>query len=178
MSPLPRLTGMRALVICLTLVLLAGPAAADVMKVGDRLAELDVAVDEAGKSFKLKSLKGKWVLVTIGAGWCKPCKKELPTWDKVAGGHKGKISFVALSVDDEIADGKRFHKKLKIQHMLKIYMPQEKSGVAASYGASTMPTTFIADPQGVVRWVKAGFEERDPDGEAKKLRAAIAKLVK
>lgn len=178
-----RLTLMRPLSLVLALVLwlgLAGTAAANVLKVGDRLVELDVAVDEAGKPFKLKALKGKWVVVTIGAAWCKPCKKELPVWDKLAigAGIKGKVTFVALNVDDDIGDGKKFHRKLKLANMVTVYMPQEKSGVAATYGAATMPTTFVADPQGVVRYVKAGFEERDPAGESKKLRAVLAKLVK
>lgn len=181
MRGLARLSLMRALVLAFALLVgLAGSAAADVMKVGDRLVELDVAVDAAGKPFKLKALKGQWVLVTIGAAWCKPCKKELPAWDKLAvgAGIKGKVTFVALNVDDDISDGKRFHKKLKLQNMLQVFMPQEKSSVAATYGAATMPTTFIADPQGVVRYVKAGFEERDPEGESRKLRAVLAKLVK
>ena len=93
MSGLPRLPIMRrspSLFSCST----AHVAHADALKVGDRLAELDVAVDANGKSFKLKSVSG-WRLVTVGASWCKPCAKELPTWDKLAPEFKGKVSFVA-----------------------------------------------------------------------------------
>src|SRR5258706_15371472 len=88
-------------------------ARADVLKVGDRLAELDVATDAAGKPVKLKAFKGKWVVVTIGADWCKPCAKELPTWDKLAGELKGKVVCVAIDIDDEVAVGKRFRDKLR-----------------------------------------------------------------
>src|SRR5512144_3374495 len=80
----------------------AGTARAEVLKVGDRLAELDVATDASGKPVKLKAWKGKWVVVTVGADWCKPCAKELPTWDKLAGELKGKFVFVAVDIDDEI----------------------------------------------------------------------------
>jgi thiol-disulfide isomerase/thioredoxin len=85
-----RPTAMRAsfiapFALALVAVLAAGSARADVLKVGDRLAELDVAIDAAGKPVKLKSWKGKWLVVTVGADWCKPCAKELPTWDKLAG---------------------------------------------------------------------------------------------
>jgi thiol-disulfide isomerase/thioredoxin len=153
-------------------------ARADVLKVGDRLAELDVATDAAGKPVKLKAFKGKWVLVTIGADWCKPCAKELPTWDKLAGELKGKVVFVAIDIDDDIAVGKRFHDKLKLRNMQRVYMPSDKSGVAGNYGSDHMPSTFVADDKGVVRLVREGFEAGDTDGEYKKLKDALAKLVK
>ncbi|HEY0194955.1 MAG TPA: TlpA disulfide reductase family protein [Kofleriaceae bacterium] len=170
---------MRSLVLAFaTLTAAGGLAHADVLKVGDRLAELDVAVDAAGKPVKLAGLKGKWVVVTVGADWCKPCAKELPTWDKLAGELRGKVAFVAIDLDDDPATGKKFHDKLKIKNMQRVYLPSDKSGVAASYGASTMPSTFVGDPKGVVRYVQAGFEAGDVDGEYKKLKAELDKLVK
>ena len=135
-------------------------------------------VDGNNKPFKLKSLKGKWVLVTVGAEWCKPCAKELPAWDKLAPEFKNKITFVAINIDDEIDAGKKFNKKLKLTNLTLVYMPADKSAVVAKYGSDNMPTTFVADPQGVVRYVKAGFEKGDASGEQKKLRAQLQKLVK
>lgn len=167
---------MRALAVAV--VLLAGSVAhADALKVGDRLAELDVAVDANGKAFKLKSIAG-WRLVTVGASWCKPCAKELPTWDKLAPEFKGKVTFVAINIDDDIGDGKKFNKKLKLQNLRLVYLPADKSASVAKYGSDNMPTTFVADPQGVVRYVRAGFEKGDAAGETKKMREALTKLVK
>ena len=154
------------------------PASADVLKVGDRVAELDVASDAAGKPFKLKALKGKWIVVTVGADWCKPCAKELPTWDRLAGELKGKVTFVAIDLDESPDTGKKFHDKLKLKNMTRVYMPADKSGVAASYGADHMPSTFVADPKGVVRFVREGFEAGDQDGEYKALKAELEKLTK
>jgi peroxiredoxin len=172
-----RLTIMRLLVV-LGLMFAATTAVAEPLKVGDRAAELDVAVDTNGKAFKLKSLKGKWILVTAGAGWCKPCKKELPAWDKVAGELKDKITFISLTLDNDLDDGKSFQKKLGLKNMVIVYMPEEKSGVAARYGAATMPSSFVIDPQGVVRHVHSGFDERNAGNEQKKLKSALAKLIK
>jgi thiol-disulfide isomerase/thioredoxin len=172
-----RLTAMR-LVLALAVLLASQVAFADVLKVGDRAAELDVAVDASGKSVKLAKWKGKWLLITAGAGWCKPCAKELPTWDKVAAEYKDKITFVSLTLDDDIADGKKFQKRMGLKNMVVVYMPAEKSGAAARYGSATMPSSFIVDPQGIVRHVHAGFAERNASGEAKKLRATLGKLVK
>lgn len=154
-----------------------GTAVAETHKVGDRASELDVAVDAKGKPFKLKSYRGKWLVITVGADWCKPCAKELPTWDKVAGELAGKVTFVAIDIDDEIAVGKKFHDKLKLKNMTRVYLPNDKSTVGGNYGGDTMPTSMIIDPQGVVRFVKKGFETADANGEAKKLREQIAKLT-
>ena len=155
----------------------ASVAHADVLRVGDRLAELDVATDASGKPLKLKAFRGKWVVVTVGADWCKPCAKELPTWDKLAGELKDKVVFVAVDIDDEIDVGKKFHDKLKLKHMVRAYLPSEKSGVAGNYGSDHMPSTFVADPKGVVRLVREGFEAGDAGGEYKKFKDALDKLV-
>ena len=170
-----RLSGMRALAI-LFLMAMAAPAHAD-LKVGDRVKELDIAVDASDKPFKLKAVSG-WRFVSANAAWCEPCKKELPQWDKLQAALGSKITFVALSLDNDVKDGKAFHKKLKLSHMKLVYMPEEKSGVAASYGASTMPASFVIDPEGVIKYVHKGFDPRDADGEYKKMKERLEKLIK
>jgi len=179
MTRVARLTSMsRIAPVVVAVLALAAPASADVLKVGDRAAELDVAVDAHAKPFKLKAYKGKWLLVTVGAKWCKPCAKELPTWDKLAGELKSKITFVAVDIDDDIAAGKKFHDQLKIKNMTRVYLPADKSGVVARYGSDTMPTTFIVDKSGVVRSVKKGFEDGDSSGEYNKMKSDLEKLIK
>jgi len=175
MRPRYRPDRMKTFLALAVLAVLAGPVQAGVLKVGDRMVELDAAVDADGKPFKLKSLKG-WVLVTVGAAWCKPCRKELPTWDKLAPDVKDKITFVALGLDDEIETGKEFHRKLKLKNMRLGYMKSTASA-AASYGGETMPSTFIIDPNHIVKYVGRGFDERDPEGERKKMKATIEKLI-
>jgi thiol-disulfide isomerase/thioredoxin len=168
---------MRAVVFVALLVSLSfGTAFADELKVGDRLAELDTAVDAGGKPFRVKSTKG-WKMLTFGASWCKPCAKELPAWDSIAPDYKGKVEFVAVDLDSEKDSGKTFHKKLKLHNMRLVYLSPDSS-VAAKYGSDHMPTTVLADPDGVIRYIRGGFEKGDVDGEVKKMKEQIAKLVK
>jgi len=172
-----RPTTMRAaLVVCLASLAIGAPAFADELKVGDRLAELDTAVDAGGKSFKVKPIKG-WKMLTFGASWCKPCAKELPAWDKLAPQWKDKVAFIAVDLDNDVAEGKRFHKKLKLKNMTLVYLSPD-SAIAAKYGSDHMPTTVLADPQGVIRYIRGGFEKGDVDGEVKKMKEQLAKLVK
>lgn len=182
MSRRARLTIMRLVLLfavaCATTTATVQPASAGVLKQGDRAADFDVAVDANGKPVKLAHFKGKWILITAGASWCKPCAKELPTWDRVAADYKTKITFISLTIDDDISDGKKFQKKLGLKNMRVVYMPADKSSAAARYGSDTMPSTFIVDPNGVVKHVHKGFAERDVGGEMKKLKSVLDKLVK
>jgi thiol-disulfide isomerase/thioredoxin len=164
---------MRIALLCL---LVASTAYADELKVGDRLAELDTAVDASGHAYRVKSVKG-WKMLTFGASWCKPCAKELPAWDGIAPSYKGKVAFVAVDLDSDKTTGKDFHKKLKLKNMTLVYLSPD-SGVAAKYGSDHMPTTVLADPDGVIRYIRGGFEKGDVDGEVKKMKEQIAKLVK
>lgn len=175
MTGVLRPTAMRALFVLIGLTI-ATPAFAQSLKVGDRLAELDTAVDASGKSFKVKPLKG-WRMLTFGASWCKPCAKELPAWDKLAPQWKDKVTFIAVDLDSEVGDGKKFHKKLKLKNMTLVYLSPD-SAIAAKYGSDHMPTTVLADPEGVIRYIRGGFEKGDVDGEVKKMRETLAKLVK
>jgi thiol-disulfide isomerase/thioredoxin len=176
MTGVGRLTHMRALAIAIVLAVAAAPAYADVLKVGDRAVELVNAKDASDKPFKLGQLKDQWVVVTVGAKWCKPCAKELPTWDKLAGVLNGKVKFVALDIDEDPADGKAFHKKLKLRNLVLVYVSPDSS--VSRYGSDTMPTTMVIDPKGVIRHVKKGFDEKDKDGEFGKLKETLDKLMK
>lgn len=167
---------MRAAVVAVAVLFISGSAFADELKVGDRLAELDTAVDAGGKPFRLKATKG-WKMLTFGASWCKPCAKELPAWDGIAPDYKGKVDFVAVDLDSERDAGKGFHKKLKLHNMKLVYLSPD-SAVAAKYGSDHMPTTVLADPDGIIRYVRGGFEKGDVGGEVKQMREQIAKLVK
>lgn len=154
------------------LVAAASSAAHAEIKVGDRAPELDVAKTEAGKEWKLKSQKG-WVLMTFGAKWCIPCAKELPAWDKLAPTFKGKITFVAVNVNNDPKDGKKFHDKLKLKNMVRIYLPQEKATADELYDTGTFPSTFVVDPKGIIRHIHSGYES----GDETKLKETLTKLV-
>lgn len=176
MTTVARLFGMRAFFAFAVVVVGSAIAHADTLKVGDRLAELDTAVDGNGRAFRIKATKG-WKMLTFGASWCKPCAKELPAWDGIAPAHKDKIQFVAVNLDSDVATGKAFHKKLKLRNMTLVYLNPD-SAVAAKYGSDHMPTTVLADPDGVIRYIRGGFEKGDVAGEVAKMREQIAKLVK
>ena len=56
--------------------------------------------DLAGKSWHLRDLKGKVVLVNFWATWCPPCRKEMPDLQALYDKYKGE-GLVVLSISDE-----------------------------------------------------------------------------
>lgn len=167
----------RLVVVLLALGLSAGTAAADGASVGSRAPELDSTTKTLkGKKFRLKGLRGKWVLITFGASWCKPCKDELPAWDKLAAGYKGKVTFVAVNIDNDRKKADRFLKKMKLKNMTVVFSPESKTTSADSYVGGDdpkFPTTFVIDPKGVVRHVHREYHKGDADKLARKLDELI-----
>ena len=151
---------------------LTGVATAEVKK-GEHFVELD-AKTAAGKHFRLKDMAGKWVLFTFGASWCEPCRKELPAWDRVAPKLAGKVLFVAVNINNDMDEGRQFMESLKLRHVFTVYLPDENSPALKAYDPSHLPSTFVIDPEGVVRVVQYGYHAGDED----KLAQSLADLTK
>jgi peroxiredoxin len=156
----------------IALLLASANAARAEIKVGDRAPELDIAKTEAGKDWKLKNQKG-WLLLTFGAKWCIPCAKELPAWDKLAPSFKGKVQFVAVNVNNDRKDGKKFHDKLKLKNFVRLYLPQDQATADEQYETGTFPSTFVIDPEGIIRHIHTGYEK----GDETDLKKTLTKLV-
>ena len=143
--------------------------------VGDRAPEFDIAKDAAGKAWTLKAHKGEWLLITFGASWCVPCKHELPEWDKLAHDYKGRITFVAININNDPADGKKFLDDRHIKNMTRVFLPQDAAASDDLYATGTFPSTFIIDPEGVIRNIHMGFHDDSVAVMKKTLAGLLAK---
>lgn len=134
---------------------------------GSRGTELKKAVNGAGKHVTLESQKAPVLVLTFGASWCPPCKKELPALEKLAKRYaRTDVAFVAVNVDSTIAKGKTFMKQAGLKRVLALYDPQNVS--VRSYAPPTMPSVFIMN-EGIVKHVHPGFRS----GDERKLKKAI-----
>lgn len=122
------------------------------IKVGDTFP----ALAQAGLEGELpKELKGKVVLVDFWASWCGPCKQSLPVLNELAGRYSSRgLVVVGVSVDDSKAAMDQFLKK----NVARFPMVRDaKQTLVAQVNVSSMPTSFILDAEGKVRFLHNGF---------------------
>jgi thiol-disulfide isomerase/thioredoxin len=101
--------------------------------------------DMAGKNVNLQSLKGKKVFVNLWASWCPPCRREMPSIEKLSKAvDQNKVAFVMLSLDDNFDKAKAFVKRERLS--LPIYYPAES--LPEMFNVQGIPTTFIFDESG------------------------------
>lgn len=172
------MTGMRrsAVVVALLVSLaLPGLARADVA-VGDRAAELVQVVSSKGKRLSLKALRDRVVVMTFGASWCEPCKRELPAFEKLAAGYAGrraKVTFLAINIDNDRAKGKVFVRQAGLKHVVAGF--DTAKSTVDSYDPPKMPTTFIIRG-GIIRHIHAGFSAGDDLKVAAAIDGELGKL--
>ena len=141
---------------------------------GDRAVELSSVKDRKNRSIRLRAYRGKVVVLTFGASWCKPCRKELPTYEKLAKKYKkaGKpVVFIAVNIDSERKNADRFIKEVGLATVVVGYDP--KGAAVEKYEPPTMPSTYVIDAKGIVRAVHAGFES----GDDKKIKKLVDSLL-
>lgn len=125
------------------------------IRVGDAPTLDTTAVD--GASITLSEHQGKVVLVDFWASWCAPCVAALPYYQTLADQYgQQDFAVLAINVDEVRGELDRFLRN----HTLQIGIVwDETHSLAAEWSPPTMPTTFLIDREGVVRFVFEGFEE-------------------
>ncbi len=120
---------------------------------------------------KLAALKGKVVIVDFWATWCGPCKESFPKLQGLYSKYQDSgLEIVGVSEDDEkagIADfGQTYGAKFPLG------WDKEKS-IAGQWHPPSMPTSFILDKDGVVRFAHPGYHDGDEAKVEKELKSLL-----
>lgn len=152
----------------LTGLLFAVPVAA--IGVGTIAPEIG-ASDLSGRAVSMASLKGKVVMVDFWASWCAPCKQELPVLDALYKKYRGKgFEIIGVNQDESAESARKF---LSSQPLSFPIVHDRGRAVANRYAPSKMPSSFLIDRKGIVRYVHGGFKSDDRP----KLEAQISELL-
>jgi thiol-disulfide isomerase/thioredoxin len=108
------------------------------------------------------SIAGKVVLVDFWASWCAPCRASFPAYAKLNErmAEKGLV-IVAVSFVSKWAPP--FYTALDAHHQL-----------VSRVGVPSMPTSFLLDRSGRVRWMSVGYHGSSTD---KALQSEIETLL-
>jgi len=110
-----------------------------------------------GAQVDTKGLRGRVVVVKFFAKYCEPCKKTLPAVVTLAK-ERADVVFIGVAEDEREAD---------VQEVVSAYgltfpIVHDRGNVLSGrYRVSEMPVTFVADAQGVVRWIGGPGQSED-----------------
>lgn len=134
------------------------------VKPGDPFPALGPAVLAGGR---LPDTAGKVVLVDFWASWCAPCKASFPAYSQLNAAYAGRgLVIIAVSVDDSPDAYSAFVTRMRPAFAT---FDDAQHKLVGAVQIPTMPTCYLVDRSGRVRFMHAGFHggqtERELKGE-------------
>jgi cytochrome c biogenesis protein CcmG/thiol:disulfide interchange protein DsbE len=116
--------------------------------------------DLSGKMVSLRDLRGKVILLNFWASWCGPCRAEIPALERLYQKRKDR-GFEIMAVNTERSSASQiasFAQKFGMSFPI-LLNPQGDMG--NNYWVRAIPTSFLVDKKGVIRWKIVGGREWD-----------------
>ncbi len=174
----------RALSLALMALIGAITACGDVEKGPDSAADKDGLIGNPAPDFRaktvtgtketisLKDMHGQIVLLDFWGTFCEPCKKSFPKLEALSRKYAGSgLRVIGISEDED--DDKDKIPGFADTYGAKFSLAWDgDKAIAKRYKPETMPSSFLIDRNGIVRFAHVGFhdgEEREVESEVRAL---------
>jgi thiol-disulfide isomerase/thioredoxin len=118
----------------------------------------DFAISNDQLPNKLSDLIGKVVYLDFWASWCKPCRQSFPWMNQIQQKYAEQgLQIIAINLDTESSLAKDFLDKVPAQIPI-IYDPE--GNIASNYQLLGMPSSYLIDKKGNIRFEHKGFFTR------------------
>jgi cytochrome c biogenesis protein CcmG/thiol:disulfide interchange protein DsbE len=148
-----------------------GPSGDEHPLIGVAAPEFELPAQSGGHRVSLSAGNGKVTIVDFWATWCEPCKESFPAYQKLVDQYGGKLKMIGVSEDDSPAGIKKFAKETGVSFALAW---DDGQSVSKQYQPPTMPTSYVIDENGIVRFVHAGYRS----GDEQELESMVQSLAK
>jgi thiol-disulfide isomerase/thioredoxin len=138
-------------------------------KLGHRMAPLQESIpapdfvlgDMDEEKVSLKELRGKVVLINFWATWCPPCRREMPSMERLYQKINGD-NFTVLAVNQMEAEDLvfAFTGQLEVDLTFTILFDKDSS-VSQAFNVKGLPTSYLIDKKGNIRYRAIGGREFD-----------------
>lgn len=119
------------------------------------LAPLFSSQDLSGRWISLSDLKGKVILLNFWASWCSPCRREIPSLERLFQLRKDKdFEILAVNLDRTSVSGVASFVTGNKMSFRVLLDPQGDAG--KKYWVRAIPSSFLLDKKGVIRWRVSG----------------------
>ncbi len=129
--------------------------------------------DLSGKTWRLRELNGKVLLINVWATWCGPCNAELPMFQKLYEQLKGRsdIQLLSFDIDDDIGLVLPF---LREKGYTFPVLPVHSLVLDLLENDIAIPQNWVVDAKGNWRWTQMGFGEQQDWGREMLLKLESA----
>jgi peroxiredoxin len=115
--------------------------------------------DLTGQQRRLDEFSGKVVVVNFWASWCRPCIEELPSIHRLIEEMRGKpFAVIGVNVAESAMRVRTAAGRLGMQFPVLL---DTDSKVFNGWGATVLPTAYVLDRSGQVRYIGKGPMEWD-----------------
>ncbi len=117
--------------------------------------------DLDGRQRSLEEFRDSVVLVNFWASWCTPCVEEMPSLQRLAESMRDRpFAVIGINVAEGLLRVRTAAQRLGIGFPVLL---DKDSEAFKRWGATVLPTTYLLDREGVVRYVGRGPLEWDSD---------------
>ena len=148
------------------------PVTAMALDEGDRAPDFSAPALDGEGTIELSQHRGKVVYLDFWASWCGPCLTAIPEIEDMRSDFPAEnFQIIAVNLDQKKKKALRFLAKNPIGYP----SASDPDGrLPGQFGVETMPTSYLIDRDGVIRYVHRGFSRGDGSHLREEIRSLLA----
>ena len=108
---------------------------------------------------RLSEYRGQVVLVNFWARWAGPSRDEMPVLEQINSTYsRAGLVVLGVSIDEDLVHAREFAGSMRVSYPM-LFDTLDKTGTP--YSIEKLPTTYLIDRGGVIRFTNVGFKRGD-----------------
>ncbi|WP_455220416.1 peroxiredoxin family protein [Kaarinaea lacus] len=125
-----------------------------------------------GDNLKLSERRGEVIMLSFWASWCDPCKQGMPVLNDIYLRYRDEgFTLFSINIDKEPEKAKKVLRELQVSFPVLMDSTHE---VSEKYEVDEMPSTYLVDRDGNLRYTHRGFPAGFDDVFVKQVRELMA----